>query len=155
MNKILFLLVFFAFFIYPQTNYWTQTNLTSGRFDAIIVNDNGYVFAGGEGRGIVYRSKDLGYSWTQVALPQAFAVLSFEVNSGGHVFVGTDIGIFFSSDNGEKWHNIGLQTFNVSAILFSNGILYAGTRGNGVYQTSDTGKTWLQAGPFEFRYFEY
>ncbi len=146
MRIILFVIMIMPFNVFAQTGFWSQTNQFSGRFDAIIVNDSGFIFAGGEGRGIVYRSKNFGLSWTQIALPQAFAVLCFEVSSERRLFAGTDVGIFTSSNNGDTWQNIGLNTFNVSAILFSNGTLFAGTKTKGIFRLSVTGK-WEQVGP--------
>jgi len=152
MKKIFFLFLAIPLLIHCQTNVWTQTNLNEGRFDAIAVNDSGDVFAGGLGRGFVYRSKDLGNNWTETTLPIAFAVISLEINFDGKIFVGTDYGIFVSSDNGLSYANIGLQAENISAILLlPDGLIYAGSLGNGIFRSADTGHVWIQTGPSNLR----
>lgn len=103
---ITLIIVFSPQTLHSQTDFWTQTVLTSGRFDAIVINNSGHVFAGGEGRGTVYRSTDNGYSWDQVNLNLAFNISSFELSTdrspGGLIFAGTDYGIFLSYNNGNS-----------------------------------------------------
>lgn len=62
----------------------------------------------------------------------------------GKVFIGTDNGVFSSSDDGMLWSasNTGIERTPIIA-LASNGVnLYAGSTSSGVFLSADNGTTW-------------
>ncbi|MCH8927798.1 MAG: hypothetical protein IIB39_03685 [Candidatus Marinimicrobia bacterium] len=57
------------------------------------------------------------------------------------IFAGTESGVFWSVDNGDNWVevNMGLtNTFVRSLIINSEGIIFAGTVGSGVFRGIET-----------------
>jgi photosystem II stability/assembly factor-like uncharacterized protein len=62
----------------------------------------------------------------------------------GLVYAGTSCGLFASFDGGDHWHQAGLEGLSVSAIAFGRGEIFAGTREDGVWASSDSGTTWAR-----------
>jgi photosystem II stability/assembly factor-like uncharacterized protein len=64
------------------------------------------------------------------------------------VIVGTDNGIYRSTDEGEGWVHFDLASFDltVTDLTKNDKYIFAGTL-NGIYSSPDTGKTWLRIGP--------
>jgi hypothetical protein len=64
------------------------------------------------------------------------------------VIVGTDNGIYRSTDEGESWTHFDLTSFNltVTDLTKNDQYIFAGTY-NGVYSSADTGKSWKRIGP--------
>lgn len=132
---------------FSQGTFWYQTNLSTGRFDALAVDENNNIYAAGTSNGIVYRSADDGISWTTHVLPSATAVNSLTVSTNGIIFAGTNEGVLSSSNGGENWSQIGLTALNVLTIAnFTEQIILAGTETQGIYRTTDAGTTWLPVG---------
>ncbi len=99
----------------------------------------------------VYRSTDLGKSWSPAgrglasAIPIAFASL------GSNLFAAANESVFVSANNGESWSamNAGLpEKTRITALAVSGSSVYAGTAGKGVYVSADNGQNWTQASSF-------
>ena len=84
----------------------------------------------------VFRSTDLGDNWESISsnlpeIPVNCMVLDSEQE--GHIYIGTDSGIFFSSNHGENWQSfsLNLPTVPVTDLKIHNPtrILIAGTYG--------------------------
>ena len=76
---------------------------------------------------------------------QSTAVLSvveYAAHPRGLVYGGTSCGVFASYDGGNHWHHLGLEGLSISALAFGRGEIFAGTRGDGVWASSDRGATW-------------
>ena len=130
---------------------WVGTNPAYYSYVSCFAVLDSTVLAG-NGDGSLFRSTDLGSSWTNVS-PLGFgpAIASLGV-SGNVVFKGHGSFIFLSTDDGSSWQkSLSLggaertvpQTFALAA---SDSDLYAGvnlTDGIGrVYRSSDVGATW-------------
>ena len=61
------------------------------------------------------------------------------------IFVGTESGVFRSSNTDLTWDiiNKGLSACNVTALGVSKTSIFAGTGGNGIFRSSDQGFTWI------------
>ena len=127
---------------------WVQTNGPyGGSISAIYATPEGVLFAGTDGAGI-FRSMDLGDSWTPVntGLPDFSgdglyaAVFAQKRNM---LYVGTTDGLYASTDGGDKWHHVPtLETYvSVSGIVTIGARVYIGTLGDGVWY-SDDGDSW-------------
>jgi len=67
---------------------------------------------------------------------------------GSNIFVGTDYGVFISSNDGKNWalKNNGLSTYKITSSLMQNGdTLFAGT-GSGLFMSSDSANNWISKG---------
>jgi len=64
--------------------------------------------------------------------------------SGNNIFIGTGIGVFLSNNNGAAWSakNNGLTSVHISAMAISGNKIYAGSRGRGLYLSTDNGNNW-------------
>lgn len=91
--------------------------------------------------------------WIQVGVlggggPQIKALAA----GGRNVFVGTDSGIFVSSNNGASWTeaNSGLTSTNVPSLAANGSVIFAGTH-DGVFSSSNDGTSWnpVNSGPIQ------
>jgi photosystem II stability/assembly factor-like uncharacterized protein len=103
------------------------------------------LFAGARDFGVL-RFDSRSQSWTEVnnGLPN-LKVASFAV-SGGKLFVGTEIGVWVTTDNGDSWKsaNSGMNArTGVGRIVVRDNRLLVGAF-NGVYASSDNGASWTQ-----------
>ena len=86
-----------------------------------------------------------GTSWTEVST--GFATTT-TINTlaaiGSNIFVGTDAGVFHTTDNGLTWPEVdnGLTNKNVNALVAIGSNLFAGTEGNGAFLSTDNGADW-------------
>jgi len=144
--------------IYRSTdngNNWTQINtgLVNPFFmRRFVFNSSGHVFVSAEFDQGVYRSTNNGESWTavNVGIPQPRGVYSLAINTMGHLFAGTiptpNSGAFRSTNNGDSWEQINTGLFDIDVLAgaigvlslatSSNGFLFAGTYGAGVFRST-------------------
>ena len=139
---------------------WTQLNLPNEHINALLVDEtNGHIFAGTNGGGVI-RSLDGGGNWASAdnGLEDAASlfVWSLAINADGHLFAGTDAGVFRSQDKGVNWQpaNTGLPTMGIPSLAIdADGTVFAGTWSAGVFRSTDHGESWepfkvgLTAGP--------
>lgn len=71
------------------------------------------------------------------------------VKCGDRLFAGTGAGLFASSDDGDSWFSVGLDTYQVWQIRSgSDGVLFAGTQPAGLFKSEDAGATWREVESF-------
>lgn len=101
-----------------------------------------YVVFSGFGTSHVFRTTDYGITWQDVGagLPDMpTSAVAIDADYTGNVFVGTDLGVFFSRDDGQTWEafNAGLPEAVIVTdlgISDANGTLRVATHGNGMYE---------------------
>jgi len=70
---------------------------------------------------------------------------------GNNLLAGTDAGVFLTTDNGTNWTNVGSElpelTDNapVISLALTEQSIFAGTYGQGIYVSSNSGATWAAA----------
>jgi len=116
---------------------------------------NGICFAG-RASGL-YRSDDGGVTWRALFgglnLTGPLAAMAVTVSPGFEadrcVFVGVQGGILRSSDGGESWHPSVLPSppplvtaLAISPGFVEDGVLFAGTMGDGIFRSADRGSHW-------------
>jgi len=132
-----------------EGNTWFQQNtgLPGLAVYALHESENGLLYVGFNNPGAgVARSSDGGLTWsgsaTGLGSHRVFTIASFP---DGSILVGTETGIYRSTDNGDGWGVSGTGgPSNVVRALMrvpSVGSVVAGS-GSGVYVSSDSGKSW-------------
>jgi photosystem II stability/assembly factor-like uncharacterized protein len=98
----------------------------------------------GFGTGKVYKSTNQGTSWSNINgnLPDSpvndLSIYGYDTNNPNTYFVGTDIGVFLTQDNGVSWVELPDNLPNTVILHIdyspSNQMLRAGTHGRGVFE---------------------
>ena len=122
---------------------WTQTSGPTGSTIIKLVVVNSDLFAA-ISRTSIYRSSDDGNTWIHsdsAALPGYLRDL-FQLDST--LVAATDSGIFLSTTGGVTWSPVSgeLPHSYYNRATSHGAFIFAGTYFNGVYRSSDTGKTW-------------
>ncbi len=87
-------------------------------------------------------------SWSQVFGPLGEDVEGIFADGSGRVFIGTDTGVFSTTDDGINWRNdtTGLDAPDqFSFVEMRDGTLLAGTELGGIFRSSDYGLHWEAA----------
>jgi hypothetical protein len=63
---------------------------------------------------------------------------------GSNLFVGTDTGVYSTTNNGASFSLSGLAGLYVTNLKTNGNIIFAGTTGSGVYVSTNAGNTWSQ-----------
>jgi Secretion system C-terminal sorting domain len=115
-------------------------------FDTILFAGTGTSVLGGG----VYISTNNGASWTQTSMGN-YPVYSLFI-FGTDIYAGTSVGIYLSSDTGKTWIPIATPSSSppgfspVSCFYRYGPNLFAATRGDGIFLSSDGGTDWSDIG---------
>jgi photosystem II stability/assembly factor-like uncharacterized protein len=85
--------------------------------------------------------------WQRVSGADMTVVFALVNDTSGHIYAGTNSGVFRSTDNGDNWikTDTGLTNNYVHALAISpNGYLFAGTIGGGVFLSTNNGDLWTE-----------
>ena len=137
-------------------NTWQQVGL-GDRYVSTLAVDSvaGYMYAVTD-PGSVWRGDIQGLNWTHMADPPGLPSpgnTPLLVDPRGILYIGTSDGTYFSGDNGVSWYPLttGFVTPIFALAMNSNGDIYAGSGGNGVYWSQlagacpDTDGDWVCA----------
>ncbi|CAH1001440.1 hypothetical protein LEM8419_02343 [Neolewinella maritima] len=140
--------------IYRTDNWgdtWQTTTVTPGRteqFTALFAVADFYLAT--HPTGTIYRSED-GTSWRPIDLGSvdlpANDYLTTGLAIGDTVLAGLEGGVLRSEDRGASWRYVRMGDFDTqvgSLAVGETGILYAGTSGDGVYRSTDSGQSWTE-----------
>ncbi|HET6513117.1 MAG TPA: T9SS type A sorting domain-containing protein [Candidatus Kapabacteria bacterium] len=99
----------------------------------------------------VYRSEDLGASWT-IARPKTPGVIYSSVVSVGltlfmSAYAASSQGVYRSTDNGDSWEavNAGLTSRSVNSLVAGGSTIFAATA-DGYFFSTDQGESWTSLG---------
>jgi photosystem II stability/assembly factor-like uncharacterized protein len=110
----------------------------------------GLVYAGLT-TGAVYQSPDRGQTWTRMgSLPKDGAVnaLVQDPENPARLFAATNAGAFLTTDRGGAWKDLqiggeaGIPVLSLVIDQWKPSTLFAGTRGRGMFRSTDGGATW-------------
>jgi photosystem II stability/assembly factor-like uncharacterized protein len=127
--------------------YWTRVpNLPTEQF-SFISDIDGVVYASGETQ--VYRSDDLGTTWTPLGVvdPSILAI-GMVTRFDGALYVGTyKSGVWRSTDEGASWHAAsdgitGMGASDIFCFAVRGDSIYAGTGGAGVFVRGRDATAW-------------
>lgn len=118
----------------------------SGLTDMVWVTlyENSNSILAGTWGGKILRSTDNGESWNRINPDMNVAYIWDMEVSGNNIFVSTELGVYRSTDNGSTWSATNLTGKDVRALTLKNGVVYAGTWGEGVFKSTDNGTSWSQ-----------
>lgn len=127
----------------PEMSYVNSVYLSQHDENVIYAAFNHHKY--GDFKPYIFRSTDKGNSWTKISnnLPERGSVYSIEEDhmDSGLIFCGTEFGVFFSPNNGQRWKQLGngLPTIAVRdiAIQQRENDLVLGTFGRGFYVLDD------------------
>ena len=117
-----------------DANSWTLKKTVENGIYTIVFVDSKTIFAGID-QGIL-KSSDGGESWEESCINDT-KVFSIKVDLKRNIFLGTDSGVLVSNDDGNSFTPIenGLTNYYVSSLAIdSNGTVYAGTVGSGIFK---------------------
>lgn len=124
-------------------NRWVTKILASKEnANTVYLTLSGYRF--GEDVGHVYKSVDFGNSWVDIStsLPD-IPVNDIEQDIFGNLFIGTDVGVLASKDEGINWSVLGenMPSAVVSDLFLHEGsqFMYAATFGRSIYKIDISG----------------
>ncbi|MFH0991961.1 MAG: immunoglobulin-like domain-containing protein [bacterium] len=123
-------------------NSWNQLN--NGLIDLVVFDfvfrPDGKIFTAANS---VHYSTNNGETWIETSLRRVDGVFCLTANSLGHIFAGTGMGIFRSTDDGVTWAEVGFQnSFILSIVIDEDDKVYAATNNAGVVVSLDNGNHW-------------
>ncbi len=131
--------------IFRTTNNGVSWELVFQNLNIMYIGVYGdTLFAASWPNGGVYRSVDNGNNWIQIVTTQVEQAYGFAF-IGNDIFLGTYAhGLYHSTDNGDSWTQVtGLPSnANIRGLTVSNSYIFAATRGQGIFVTTDLGANW-------------
>lgn len=128
---------------------WEAMGLDSVGVLSLAMDDNGAVFAGGDGGGI-WRRSGKGGSWSAIAEAiSSGPVTDIVVNRFHHILTAGGEGVFRSLDDGRSWTHLAgsLAMYGIRHLAVdSRNRLVLGTARGGVFLSDDNGERWLAIG---------
>ena len=100
----------------------------------------GKIFAGMQGSGDGFCSTDTGKSWTKLNLG-SHGVINCIVVHEPNVYIGTNSGVFVSTDTGATWT---LGIFESVYSLATNDSVIIATAGMSIYKSTNNGYSWMR-----------
>ncbi|MDR3627894.1 MAG: T9SS type A sorting domain-containing protein [Ignavibacteriaceae bacterium] len=159
MKQIIYYL--FTFFnIYSVNSYSGENNQVKNKppgfnfwYDSwvhLFANStNIFAGVGNADRGGIYISTDYGKSWSDNGInwnesnPNFAENINCFAKIGSNLFVGTNYGVFLSSDIGKSWNSSDTGfSYQVMDLAVVGTDIYAGTTGEGIYRSTDNGASW-------------
>lgn len=100
------------------------------------------IFVGTDNSGAVLRSTNNGESWTQVisGLNANAIGYTFAVN-GTDIFVGTQNGVYRSTNYGTNWTHLGLSSYTIRSLAIIGSNIFAGHM-YGIFRSTNYGINW-------------
>lgn len=135
--------------VYRSTNYGDSWEFSGSLMSLVFATDSNNAVYCGTHLGL-FKTTDGGLNWFQSNSFQDTAVSSILIDSANNIFISTGYydngnGVYYSSDGGNNWIHLGLEGKVVLSLAFdSQGTLYAGTKQDGLFKTSNMGQTWVQ-----------
>ncbi len=130
---------------------WDRTNsLTTNDSGHIYVtaHENYYISPYPDGDGAIFKSTDYGQNWNRIYYerpPGLFSVVFIDdiiIDKHDFLYCTINYQLLRSIDNGLSWPSIG-NGLNVNTLISNDdGVLFAGTRYNGIFNSYDSGDSW-------------
>lgn len=129
-------------FSYDSTTGWKQNRIENRIISSMDINSKQQLFIGTYP--FLFRSDDYGENWVQIRQEFNFNTAKIFCGSNDNIFIGGNLGMAISRDNGASWETVNLFS-QISPLVFCEfpqNTLYVGA--DNLYKTTDNGNTWLQ-----------
>ncbi len=143
--------------VYLSTDYGSTWNLkldlnggSLGNCEA-LASIGTHIFAGINGDNDMYVSKDNGENWTLSDSGLSNTRIWSLTANDSLLFTGSNGGVFYSSNFGNLWQNIGFPNIQIVSLLALNDKLFVGSN-NGLFLSTDLGKSWSEIDSGLFNY---
>lgn len=146
MKKLIYLVIVFAL-TSALNAQWLPSNGPYGGNVKCFFSPSSVLYAGTDGNNVMI-SVNNGITWTSASsVGLTNSVINCFIQRGANYFLGTNGGVFLSTNTGATWFavNSGLYNSTVNTFLSIDQNLYAGTTG-GLFVTSDNGASWQSTG---------
>lgn len=136
-------------YVYRSTNYGDSWEFSVNLMSLVFVTDeNNEVYCGAHYG--LFKTIDNGLNWLMNGSFRDTAVSSILIDSDNNIYIGTGYydkgnGVYYSTNGGGNWIHLGLEGKVVLSLAFDSKVnLYAGTKEDGLFKTTDMGRTWTQ-----------
>ena len=135
--------------VYKSTDYGNSWEFTGNLAAVVFDTDTNNEVYCGTLYGL-YKTTDDGLNWLMNISLADTAVSSILIDDSNNVYIGTGYydsgnGVYYSTNSGGNWTHLGLKGKVVLSLAFdSKGNLYAGTKQDGLFKTTDRGISWTQ-----------
>lgn len=121
---------------------WRPINkgLKNNNIFRVQMSPSNILFACSETERGIYKSDDYGESW-EITGVTAGTMRDGFITPSGNIYSATDGGVQKYNSTTEKWSVFGLNEVR-NVVLDQDSILFAGTRWNGIFTSTDNGNTW-------------
>lgn len=119
---------------------------------SVATTASGYMFVGASqdwNIGRFYRSNDDGATWGYLDIGRDPNMFSLRLNSSGHLFAATEIGVLRSTDNGTTWDStatVPQVSYVYRLVITPHDEIFAAMNPQGVFKSTDDGETWTESG---------
>jgi hypothetical protein len=125
--------------------WYSCTGIPGSSINGLVARSNGDIIATTDScSSIVYQSTDDGITWSAVGSLAAGNGYSIAIDEPGRIVLGTDRGVYKTTDNGQHWLLVCPTASRVTSLLGLSGNRLLATAGN-VYYSDDAGATWRTA----------
>lgn len=157
MRPNIFLVFIFSIGLCQAQNFWEKTNFPTDNSSlysvyTMITNSSDHLLAGTFAKGI-YKSTDLGFSWSESGLSTHW-IISFAKDNSGFIYaasIGSQFGsgVYKSTDDGSSWNRVWDALTGMNCVYADqSGYIYVGLNytptQNGIYRSTDGGANWQQ-----------
>lgn len=135
--------------LYRSTDNGENWELSANLAPLVFATNSINVVYAGTQHGL-FATTDNGINWAQNNFFTNIPVSSVLIDTNNNIFCGTGYydngnGVFYSTDGGVNWIQLGLAGKIILSLAFdSEGNLFAGTKQDGLYKTTDMGQNWIQ-----------
>lgn len=148
--RLFFICILFSINVYSVFSQdWEQCDgLYGAEINIIEVTRDNLLFGVNRYSGIMFRSSNDGNTWERLPKLEHAERYVHEINvvcsNQKTIYIGTDLGVFATDDNGNSWQLVGLENFKIESMVIKKDVLFCTTSNGYVFHSKDSGNTWTK-----------